>query len=57
MILNGVMSNRNSLISLNLGDNKISDDSCEMICAVIEDKTFLKEFYLSWNIITSKGSE
>jgi Ran GTPase-activating protein (RanGAP) involved in mRNA processing and transport len=47
----------NSISSLNLSKNLISDTSCEIISEVIYRKINIREIYLHWNRITTKGGE
>jgi hypothetical protein len=46
-----------SISALNLSKNLITDVSSEMISEVIYRKNNMREIYLHWNRITTKGAE
>ena len=57
LIAQGMMGNNNTVRSLNLSDNNMTDFSCELIADVIYRKISLTELYFHWNRISTLGAE
>lgn len=47
----------NTLLSLSLADNKLSDEVADALTKVVTNNLFLQELYLPWNNLTSKTAE
>lgn len=51
------MANNGTITNLNISDNNVTDENCDIISDIILRKRNLIELYLHWNKMTHKGGE